>query len=515
MQIWQDLIKYTLIGTERQTAALSADGDLQPLIAQLYPENTVPNGEMREHAFLSSAALVAQYRLAGQLPVKFSGELPLIDDSEALPELSPQAVQHLNRLLDESELKAILPEWLALAAKSGRRVPFSLIPRLLKLAGETVAFRPAMTALIGSRGIWLAKQHPDWHKFLVQADDEILNQPELWEDGTTAQRTEFLRQTRVKNAEAARDLLQSVWKKEPAAARESFLSVFSLNLTEADEAFLNSCLTDRAKGVAEQARKLLAHTPNSAFSQRQKARLNQWLRFEKGGLLKKDKIIVELPESYDKAWLIDGIEEKPPVHIKKGEKAWWLEQALSFVPPAYWSEHWQLPPDKLLTLLEKHDWRETILAGWRQALQNYPVADWASAYLLQFDINLFDLWKILPSTQVEELATQLLKNANGNESVRVLMLLKHLQHAWSVAFSKQVIAALQRYTQQKLTASEVYSCSYLKDFGYYLAPECGELFANRLQKEYEHYQITQTIDKIFFTLNFRRDMIAVLTNPTK
>jgi hypothetical protein len=287
------------------------------------------------------------------------------------------------------------------------------------------------------------------------------------------------------------------------------LSVFSVNLSSEDEAFLNACLEDRSKGVRQLAATLLGSLPDSAFSQRQKQRLNTWLRFEKGGLLKKNKLIVELPETWDKTWLIDGIEEKPPQG--KGEKAWWLEQALSTVPPAYWSAQWQLSPDDILALLAKHEWRKTIQDAWKQALQNYPDAAWAETFLTRFDINQIDLWRVIPPAQAERLATQLLTTAEEKQLATVLSILIHIQHAWSVEFSQQVINAIHRYTQQKLTPSEMYACYYLGDFARYLAPECCDLVAKNVPSEHQYEQITRALNKIQYTLSFRRDMTAALT----
>jgi hypothetical protein len=509
MQIWQDLIKYSLIGSERQTAPLSADGDLQVYINQLYPNNTVPTGEAREQALLSAAALVTQYRLAGQQAATFSGTLPAIDEAEPLPLLSPLCISHLQRFLNDSELKVILPEWLAQAVTVKRRVPFALIPPLLELAAQNRSVRPAITALIDKRGQWLAAQHSDWHKLLVQTE-AILDDVSIWEEGSPAQREEYLRQYRQQDATKARELLQAVWKQEPAATRQSLLSVFSVNLSSNDEAFLTTCLEDRSKGVRQLAATLLGQLPDSAFSQRQKQRLNTWLRFEKGGLLRKNKLIVELPESYDKTWLIDGIEEKPPQG--KGEKAWWLEQALSFVPPAYWSAQWQLSPDDSLALLAKHEWRKTIQDAWKQALQNYPDAAWAETFLTRFDINQIELWRVIPPAQAERLATQLLSTAEEKQLATVLSILIHIQHAWSVEFSEQVINAIHRYTQQKLTPSEMYACYYLADFARYLAPDCCDLLAKNIPSEHQYDQITRALNKIQYTLSFRRDMSNALAN---
>ena len=102
MQIWQELVKFSLIGTERQTSPFVAEGELQPYISQLYPNNTIPPDASREQAFLSSAALVAQYRLAGQQPENYDGVLPEPDTSEALPSCCDDLTAMV-RMLEERE----------------------------------------------------------------------------------------------------------------------------------------------------------------------------------------------------------------------------------------------------------------------------------------------------------------------------------------------------------------------------------------------------------------------------
>lgn len=504
MQIWQDLIKYSLIGSERQTAPLSADGDLQTYIHQLYPNNTVPSGVEREQALLSAAALVSQYRVAGIKPTTFEGELPIADDAEPLPLLSPLAVSHLQRLLNDNELKGVLPEWLTLAASVKRRVPFNLIHALLVLAATNRNIRPAITSLIDKRGLWLASQNPDWQKLLVQTDD-VLADVSLWEEGNAAQREEYLRQCRQQDAAKARELLQAVWKQEPAATRQSLLAVFSMNISPADEAFLNTCLEDRSKGVRQLAATLLGGLPDSAFSQRHKQRLNTWLRFEAGGLLKKAKLIVELPETWDKSWLADGIEQKPP--YSKGEKAWWLEQALSYVPPAYWSAHWRLSPDEIMALLNKHDWKESFLLAWHQAVQNYPSADWTAIFLSRSIHSQTNLWAFFTPAQAEKLATQLLNSQKAEDTFPHL---RSMQHAWSVEFSTQFIHTLKR--DIKTLPQSSFSFTYLPELACYIAPECNVLFAKQLQSviETDSY-IAKVFNKILYTLDFRRDMIAELS----
>lgn len=507
MQIWQELVKFSLIGTERQTSPFNAEGDLQRYLEQLYPNNIVPADAGREQAFLSSAALVTQYRLAGQRPLVFDGVLPEPDTHEALPELSSLAVNQLEQLLNNNELKAVLPEWFEWASQTKRRVPYRLIPALLDIAAGNRKLRPAITVLIDQRGIWLAKQHPEWHKLLVQTHDELIES--VWQEGNAAERELYLKQLREQNPEKAREQLQVVWKQEPAATRQSFLAVLQEQLSNADEAFLTACLSDKSKVVRQQAVTLLSQLDNSALSQRQKQRLNQWLRLEKG-LLKKPKLLVELPEHYDSAWQQDGIEEKPP--HGKGQKAWWLEQALSNIPLNYWSDTWQMSPEEILSMVHKHDWKTSLETAWRLSLACFHQGDWAEAFLLRSDINDSQLWQMFDDAHAERLAEKLISNTDVHKLNKVLPILNYLQHHWTAHFSVQVMQALTRYTAQKLTQSDAYSCYYLADIGRYLHPSCcDEMTALVKLLEEKESLISRTFNKILYVLTFRRDMAVALS----
>lgn len=505
MNIWQDLMKFSLIGTERQTAPLTADGELQPYIAQLYSNNTVANDNTREQAFLTAAALVTQYRLAGYQPETFNGVLPEADTSEALPLLSFLAINQLQRLLNDNELKVILPEWLNLAAKTECRVPYRLIPSLLDLAAGNRKLRPAITALISKRGVWLAKQHSEWHKLLVQTAQDA----SIWEEGNAAEREEYLKQLRTEDPEQARKLLQAVWKQEPAATRQAFLMVLQHGLSDADEAFLNDCLNDRSKSVKLSVANLLARLPNSAYSLRQKQRLSACVQLEKG-LLKKT-LMVTPPEQYDATWQLDGIEEKAPQG--KGQKAFWLEQLLSSVPPSYWSETWQLSPEAIFDLLKKHEWRDSLIKAWRVALQNHPDGAWAKTFLLHLDLNDSDLWKTLNPEQAEQLATQLLTQTHDKNLGKILLVLTQLQHAWTDSFSQYIVNVLNRYSQLNLSQTEIYGLYYLADIARYLHPNSYHALNSMIENLSDELAFKRTLNKLLYILSFRHDMLLALTQP--
>src|SRR5947209_18595078 len=111
----------------------------------------------------------------------------------------------------------LLPEWLAVAAQAGVRVPEERLPQLLALGTHRRDLRPALVKVIGARGGWLAEQEPEW-AFGLGADD-----PErAWHDGDRAARVLALAALRAQDAAHARELLVSAWQREPPAERAAF-----------------------------------------------------------------------------------------------------------------------------------------------------------------------------------------------------------------------------------------------------------------------------------------------------
>lgn len=507
----QNLLKIALLGTERQAQPLQGNAHLQALLNQLYPQGQVPVGDERETAFLGALALSRQYHAAGCLPATFNGTLPEMDDQADRACIPVAARLHLRRILDDSKLRRMLPDWLAIVASARLRVPVDYLPALMEQAKQNRALRPAISAVIGQRGHWLAAQNPAWQPLLALTPSDAMAEASIWEEGNLTQRTDYLRQLRVREPAAARDLLATVWKQEAATVRQELLASLYTGLSCDDETWLESCLDDRSKGVRQQAAELLGGLPDSAFVQRHLERLKLWLRLEKpSGLLKKltgqHSLHVDLPESWDKTWLRDGIEEKPPQG--KGVKAWWLEQALSFIPPAYWTQLWQRTPAELLALAASSDWQATLLAGWEAALLRYPNSEWAKVWLTRTDPRHSPLWQTLDASEAETVALRLLQQ-QGN--LEILDVLTQLPHRWSRVFSLQVLELLQgRFNRKQQHVYAVYGvCQHLAA---HLDPDCAEDFARLLQEplQADDHPFHQILTETLFTLRFRVDMFAAL-----
>lgn len=519
MQLQQTLLKIALLGTERQTQAPQGNAALQPYLAQLYPQGQVPNDSSREAAFLGAAALALSYQAAGNVPAVFTGTLPTPDDKPDLPLIPPIAEMHLRRMLADNNLRPLLDAWLERVVTKRLRVPLTFIPLLLEQAQQSRAIRPAVSAVIGQRGHWLANQHPDWGRLLTLApDSDNATDPSVWEEGNPTQRTEYLHHLRTQQPDTARELLQAVWKQEAAQVRQELLQALRTKLSLADEPWLETCLDDRSKGVRQLAAELLGGLPDSAFSQRMQTRLTSWVTLPVGACPASDDrqhrwlLQVNLPETHDKSWLRDGIEEKPPQG--KGAKAWWLEQALVHIPIAFWTQHWQLSPTELLTLALKSDWKDALLTGWQPALTRYPDPVWAAAWLAQVSGRFAALWAIIPPAEAERLAAHKLHQLDSHEP---WPLLTQLEHAWSLPFSLQVIDAIQTQCNRSETRAYLFHSTF-QHIASHLHIAGENPFAERLHTvlQDENHAFHRLLSETLFTLRFRADMLAALeTVPPK
>lgn len=452
---WQILLKTALLGTSRQTLAIHSElAALQTYLTQLYPNGSLPSQENKEVAFLSTVSLVSQYRHIEQSGSFPALAIPPADTQTDLTEISAESTLHLKQLLADNEIQILLEEWLTLTRAQKRRAPALLIPTLFKLAEQNIAIRPLISAVVGQRGHWLAAQRPEWKRLLSLAPESDISNPAIWEEGSLPQRVEYLRLLRQNQANFGRETLQKVWKQEDAKTRLALLETLAEQLQAEDEDFLESCLDDRAKGVRELAAQLLGGLPDSAFLKRHHARLYAWCKIEKpSGILdklrqKKPTLTINLPEVWDKNWLRDGIEEKPPQG--KGKKAFWLEQALSYIPVQTWQEDSDLPAETYLELLLQSEWKNNFKEGLAQSLQRYPQTDWAALMLKKFDPLATPYLQQLSLNQLEAHIIDYLRSHLGRKvfsnklNLDALNALSHCHHRWQATFSQEITALFQQ-----------------------------------------------------------------------
>ncbi|HEX5000389.1 MAG TPA: DUF5691 domain-containing protein [Terriglobia bacterium] len=440
-----DLTAIALLGTERvelpPVRAGTAIGDLQ---SQL-------DFSRRESALLSAAALTAAYERAGVLPLEDHLPVPTACEAESRQQVGVRAGVLLQRMLG-GEFSNLLPEWLEQSAALGALAPPELLPALLELGAKSSALRDAILPVIGERGRWLAAQNPGWSWVEgVQEDDGV------WHTGATAARSLFLTRLRRSDADRARDLLMSTWNEESPEDRATFLNALGINLSPADEAFLESALDDRRKEVRRAASALLGRLPSSALAQRMVARARPLLRFvpgESGSIVRLKRatpamIDVTLPQTCDKATQRDGVELKPPHGM--GEKAFWLIQILEVTPLEQWKREFGAGPEEILTASLHGEWKTELTEAWKRAAIRQSNPEWAEAILDAFseagpDPAFRPLLDLLSIERREARVTRWLVERSRPELCGVAV--AQSTHRWSEGFSRSVLEWLRRLAEQ-------------------------------------------------------------------
>lgn len=193
MNLWNDIIKTAVIGTERQTLALTASGDaLGNALAQL-------NNDDREGALLNAAATVALYERAGRLPAMTTQSATALCDAEALPRCNARASLRLALILEEQS-RDVLTEWLK-ALTAGQRVAEERLPALLDAGAGNSDLRAAILPVLGKRGVWLARQNADWDYATGEVDESV------WHTGSHAMRVGMLQRMLMQDRAGARRLI--------------------------------------------------------------------------------------------------------------------------------------------------------------------------------------------------------------------------------------------------------------------------------------------------------------------
>ena len=368
------LLQQALIGTA------SGYGGLQGLPEEL--RAVVPAQAEAEQQLLLAAGMLAVYHEAGRQTVQRA--LPLAAAQDTAPRMPPP----VQNILDEC-LRGDWEAWWPSAAQRLARHGYVIAPS--RLVGVLNQARPQQQAawrpLLGNRGLWLARQNPDWSWALAAAaSGDVATQ---WLEGGLSERVAALRGQRGEHAATAREWLQSVWKGEKAEARQALLEAMAVQLGMEDEALLEQCLGDRSQAVARTAAGLLAQLPESALALRLQQRALQWVQWRQAavpqGTLGKlaarlsgaaaGKLQIELPQTWDKSWSKEGLEETPPQG--EGARAFWLRQLLAYVPPALWLQHSGQLPDALIKAAQASEWEEAVLAGWTAATLRFRDAAWA------------------------------------------------------------------------------------------------------------------------------------------
>lgn len=505
LPLWDDLLTAALVGTGRKLFAPPAGADaLGQLLGHLAAAKP-------ERALLQALGVVALYQRAGQMPAENPAPLPEPSEPDDRPLCGPVAAQHLQLML-AGQYPDLLPEWLAAVAEAGRRVPPECLPALLDHGQMRPELRPAILAVIGQRGRWLARQNPNIDYAAVSERD-----PEkTWETGRAAARLAGLRQLRQTEPGRGLALLQSTWGQEKADDRVAYVAMLKTGLSLADEPFLEDLLdSDRSKYVRREAADMLANLPQSRLSRRLLEHARTLLHLVGSPA----KLKVTLPQTGSEALERDGILAKPP--SGKGEKTWLFQQLLSRVPPVFWSQTLNQTPAALLTLARATDWRKPLVESWVSAVCRHPDPAWAEA--LFWDVLdketaaspgvLVDI--LPPKTQAALIFKVLEKYPSLEAGQPAHRLLEQFRTSWSLKLSRLVLTNVCAFIQADKNKYPWQMATWVKGLAYWLDPALLAEFAPRLtQAAAAHpHQWPEAIDQFLALWQFRHDLLKEIKQP--
>jgi hypothetical protein len=378
-QVWDQLVSVALVGTERKPPPADAIDQLASLIHE-----ASTGGDPAELAVLRAAAAVAAYRRVGLVVAHSDAPLPEPAPHDDRPEASSKASQLLTLLLEghvripggQSDL---LGYWLDRCAAGGRRPSDRTLPKLLDYGTRVRTLRPAVVAVAGTRARWLASQNKDW-AWAAKTDGDVggasgagagtdAGDDQVWHTGTTGARMALLARRREHDPDGARALVEVTWSGESAKDRVQIVEALHTGLGPADEAFLETCLDDRAKNVRVAAAELLAALPGSQLTQRMADRLRPLVGQRRAGLRK--RLEVALPDQLDAAARRDGIDDNGGPR-STGRRTWWLIQVIGATPLSFWARELGLSPADAVTRTDQPE----LVQGWVRAASRQGDAAW-------------------------------------------------------------------------------------------------------------------------------------------
>jgi Family of unknown function (DUF5691) len=242
-------------------------------------------------ATLKALALVGQHsRFRRPAPVSVAAEPLFADSRTTVPETARPLLLSLfsgkSGTVDDVVALAVAD---AMTRNRFRLHPFDL-PRLeefVKAYGDQLG--PSALAW-AERHASKAGDDPQDYSFVDTVDDTN------WLRAPPAQKAAFISKLRKTDPVRARELVEGIFRSEPAPVRVRLLQALGENLSLADAAFLETLAKDRAPSVRDAAEELLTRVPGSAQAAKRLQDCLGRVKMTKSGLLRRrDALRIEFP----------------------------------------------------------------------------------------------------------------------------------------------------------------------------------------------------------------------------
>ncbi len=329
----------------------------------------------------------------------------------------------------------------------------------------------------------------------------------------------MLRYWRKTEPQQALAMLQSTLKLENINDKLDFLKILAINISKADEAFLEQALDARRKEERKLAAKLLTKIPDSQLLQRMFSRISSMMRTDK-----RNHLLIELPNEIDDETLRDGIDIRTQ-WIRGGVKASRLGQMLATIPPSMMETHYGKSPERILELYWKSDWKELLFQATLEATAIHNSDEWADAIFtfwlskvknqdLNDFININPLLENISENLFNKIAIMGLSSAQGllEENHPIVHLLKLSPHRWQPELTTIFIKNLQNWMLMAQTywagwhyKGILKKAAYLSDPSTHLELEHGWPKEQRIWGTWE-----KEVDEFLSVLRFRKVVLTEL-----
>lgn len=441
-----ELLKAALVGTGKHPGV--AIDEAHPADRLAIADDSLSE----ETQFLLRCGRRAVYQRAG-LEVQSVPHIEPAPDADSVT-WSAAFIRTMKEVI-HTDKKDLLPEILREFQTHGLPVPAILLPDLLDLSDRKL--QTAIRAVVGTRGAWLSQFNPDWSwlgEKVLNAEEDIPNLEEIWNEGTVPQRCRALRQLRGIDAATGRQWLEECFKKEKADDRKQMLEQLEFGLSTADEPFLEQTLSDRSKHVKVLAGSLLSQIPTSQCANRFSERGQQLLQVSSSAQAK-FKLTCQPPEELPKDWEEDGVPRKPSG--QRGLRAYLTEELVARVALNFWQEHFKVTPVELINGILNDDFAHDVITGWTQAsVKSSPseTSDWFeplwkywSAMTQHPQQNIKDqaanflgqLAEFTDQTNLERSIIRLIQSQPDPTNLPIATLVSLVPAPWSAAFGKEYL----------------------------------------------------------------------------
>ena len=449
-----------------------------------------------EAAFYQMAALTFAYQRAG---METSTDESIVATEEAPEEEKPYLSREAGELFNILNINCnryLLQYAYRKASGCNRLIPPLYLQSLITHAfdrnnPEHRQEQELLSQLAGKRGRWLLPQMglKDW--------GETGN--ETWETASHEERKRMLCRLRETQPEQGLDLLQTELKNESAAHRDELIQCLRINLSKADESFLQEITEkDRSINVKQTASILLFRIPDSEPVKACCDLLRGKLHYK-----------MLLGWSYDKLTYAPeliklGLEE---VSSNKKEKddEFLLRQLAERVPLSFWAELFDCSPEKAAGKLAKKPPFGSYFNLYRPIV-NFNDNLWAYHTLKEnpSDSNTLNLIGLLTPEQREEINFQI----NSNSFFIPASWFNADGREWGIKFSARVL-------RQQVKSNYYY---YSKEMAEQLALYLPQEIYSKLDQYTIACQADHSSNKLYESLNEymrMKEQINLLFNDNK